>query len=172
MMILVLGKNNSGKSLYAESIACSLARRKLYYVATMMPYGEEGLARISKHRIQRQNKNFITLEAPYADAITDNTGTALLEDISNLIANLMFEKKVSDVETETLLQIKKMRSSLQNLIVVSISGYDKEDANDSETQTYIQHLYNINMHLWDMADVVIEMISGAPIVQKGELSWR
>jgi len=170
MMILVLGKNNSGKSLYAENMACSLAKGKLYYVATMLPYGEEGKMRVTKHRMQRQGKGFITMESPYADAdIADNTGTVLLEDISNLVANLMFEEKSLDAEKKTLSRVKKLRESSESLIVVSISGYERTDGDNDETHAYIENFNRVNLSLWNMADVVVEMISGSPVVHKGEL---
>ena len=46
MKILVLGKNDSGKSAYAEKIASNITTGELYYIATMIPYGEDGRLRI------------------------------------------------------------------------------------------------------------------------------
>ena len=44
MLIMVTGVSGSGKSEYAEQISCQLAKdNKKYYVATMYPYGEDGI---------------------------------------------------------------------------------------------------------------------------------
>lgn len=171
MMALILGKNNSGKSLYAEELACSIAKGKLYYIATMMPYGEDGFARVNRHRIQRQGKGFITIESPYADAVADSMGTVLLEDVSNLAANLMFERKSADAEKETLFRIKSLSDGCENLIMVSISECSEREGGNDETKAYIRLLRNINSYLSDAADIVIEMASGAPVVRKGDNLW-
>lgn len=172
MMVLVLGKNNSGKSLYAETLACALRKGKLYYIATMIPYGEEGLNRVERHRIQRQGKGFITMESPYLDIVTDSAGTVLLEDISNLAANLMFEMRTADAGRETLFRIKNLSENCENLIMVSISGYTQSEGDNNETKEYIRLLSAINSYLWKAADVVIEMVSHEPMLRKGEKTWE
>ena len=54
MLILVTGGSASGKSEYAEQCITMLHKGKntLLYLATMQPYGEEGAARVEKHRKQ------------------------------------------------------------------------------------------------------------------------
>ena len=46
MLAVITGGSGSGKSEYAESVATSLAKRDglpLYYIATMRPFGAEGI---------------------------------------------------------------------------------------------------------------------------------
>ena len=64
MLILVTGGSASGKSEYAEQCITMLHKGKntLLYLATMQPYGEEGAARVEKHRKQRAQRHFDTLE--------------------------------------------------------------------------------------------------------------
>ncbi len=66
MLVLVIGGGGSGKSAYAEALACRLSPQnkqgKRYYLATMEVYGEEGRKRVAKHRRAREGKNFITIE--------------------------------------------------------------------------------------------------------------
>ena len=43
MFALIFGGSGSGKSEYAEKLSCELAQKnEKYYIATMIPYGEEG----------------------------------------------------------------------------------------------------------------------------------
>ena len=65
MITLLTGGSACGKSYYAEASAVSAAKRlkvPLYYVATMLPYGEEGEKRIRRHREQRKSKGFLRFQ--------------------------------------------------------------------------------------------------------------
>ncbi len=170
MMMLILGKNGSGKSLYAENAACRLSDGALYYIATMIPYGSEGANRIERHRAQRSGKGFITIEAPYGEA-TGISGTVLLEDVSNLAANLMFDKKLPSPEDQAVERISRLNSVSANLIAVSISGLDGQGCSDEDTLSYIRLMNNVNRRLELMADVVIEMASGIATIKKGGSLW-
>ena len=88
---LVLGANSSGKSKYAEELAVAAGPGRVY-LATMVPQNEENHQRIEKHRIQRKDKDFRTVEEPWhIDKISvDADAVILLEDASNLLANGMF----------------------------------------------------------------------------------
>ncbi len=169
MMMLVLGANGSGKSAYAERVACSLCQGqgRLYYLATMLPFGSEGEQRVKRHRAQREGMGFFTVESPFGKVNSDAMDTVLLEDASNLLANLMFEQKTADGATAALAQIETLRTSCQHIIVVSISGFDANDGGDKETVAYIAALNTLNQQIAKRADVVIEMVSGLPAIQKG-----
>lgn len=171
MIILISGKNGSGKSLYAENAACMLSTGEMYYVATMIPYGDEGTSRINRHRAQRSGKGFKTIESPYGD-VPGITGTVLLEDVSNLLANIMFEKRLPCPEDETIMQISRLYSTADNLIIVSISDFDELSGSDDDTKAYVRLLNAVNLRLLHMADVAIEMISGVPILKKGGALWK
>ena len=167
MMILVLGANGSGKSAYAEQAAASLCQGRLYYLATMRPFGSEGEQRVERHRAQREGMGFFTVESPFGKANPDAMDTVLLEDTSNLLANLMFEQKPADGAAVALAQIETLRAACQHIIVVSISGFGTEDGSDKETAAYIAALNTLNQQIAKRADTVIEMVSGRPVIQKG-----
>lgn len=99
MLTFVVGENNTGKSAYAESLVEATTSGKRYYIATMIPYGEEGKQRVAKHIKMRAHLGMITIEDPFlekADMIEDHS-VVLLEDLSNLVANRMFaDKQVVD----------------------------------------------------------------------------
>ena len=94
MVYTVIGGSGSGKSAYAEQLVCKIAGQKSrYYLATMQVYGEEGKARVARHRKAREGKGFLTVEqtTDVAEVLTKGTdGTLLLECMSNLVANEMF----------------------------------------------------------------------------------
>ena len=51
MFALIFGGSGSGKSEYAEKLSCELAQKnEKYYIATMIPYGEEGKKRVESHK--------------------------------------------------------------------------------------------------------------------------
>lgn len=157
MFTLILGQNNSGKSSYAESIIGGLQSTKRYYIATMIPYGEEGQARVSKHLKMRENLNMITLEDPYfekTDEIED-CADVLLEDVSNLVANRLFERGNASCDT-IVCELTKLSRRVSNLVVVSISGIVAEGY-DTETVNYINRLNEINDRLSVLADKTVRM---------------
>ncbi len=103
MICLVLGTPDSGKSAKAESIVMDISGQdKRYYIATMVPFGEEGKKRVEKHRKMREGKGFETIECPARvhELISKlpnlKDSTCLLECMSNLIGNEMHEPKKSD----------------------------------------------------------------------------
>ena len=100
MIILVLGTPDSGKSRIAEDLAMELAAgQDKLYIATMIPFDEEGRARIEKHRKMRDGKGFVTVEkAVRVDSLIEeqpdlNEKCCLLECMSNLVGNEMHDSR-------------------------------------------------------------------------------
>ena len=92
MLVLYAGGSASGKSEAAEAAAAAAAReagRPLIYLATMKRGGREAAARIEKHRAQRAEKGFVTVEK--ARAVHELTlpadAVGLLEDLGNLVGH-------------------------------------------------------------------------------------
>lgn len=100
MMYLIIGGSGSGKSAYAEALLFSLPDAgKKYYIATMQVCDEESRRRVQKHRKQREGKRFYTIEQPVhvSGALTQMDAgkkSAMLECVSNLVANEMFAKDI------------------------------------------------------------------------------
>lgn len=157
MFTLIIGKNNSGKSSYAESIIADLKGNKRYYIATMIPYGEEGKERVKKHLKMRENLDMETVEDPYLEYLEyiKEDADVLLEDVSNLIANLIFEKGISSRD-EIIKLICELRNKSRNLVAVSISGIISEGY-DKETASYINILNDVNTELESIADKTVRM---------------
>ena len=62
MIVLVTGGSGCGKSTWAEKLVSALPAEKRVYIATMQVYDEESVQRVARHRAQRANKGFTTIE--------------------------------------------------------------------------------------------------------------
>ena len=166
MMILISGGNGSGKSLFAEKLAAT-ADLPRYYIATMVPQNEENDRRIEKHRRQRAGLDFTTLELPchVGQAQVPADSLVLLEDASNLLANLVFTE--NGTGDEALEEILALRDRCRYLLVVTISGLD-ESAYDGETAAYIRAMSRLNEQLLDLSDAAVELVDGIPVIRKGD----
>ena len=165
-LILFIGKNSSGKSIYAEKLISTMGNGKRYYIATMIPSDEPGFKRVERHRAQREGLGFETIEIPYGfEALTlDENSNVLLEDVSNLLANIIFEKK--ETSGSVLREIEILRKKCQTLVVITISGLVDGDY-DEETNAYVSTMNALNEQLVALADTVYEMKDGEPILTKG-----
>ena len=83
MMILVTGGASSGKSAYAEQVACALPAPH-FYLAAMKPFGEEGARRIARHRALRAGKNVISEKPVTMNSRELNEVIAVAEETGKL----------------------------------------------------------------------------------------
>lgn len=171
MFVLLTGGNDSGKSRCAERIASQVESRR-FYAATMVPWGAEGEARKAKHIRQRAGLNFVTVECPRdLSAVPCGLGDlALLEDVSNLLANLTFEGGCDDPEEEAFAQVLDLRDRCSTLLAVTIWGLSP--TGDERTQEYVRSLNRLNARLAEAADVVVQMREHVPYVVKGVCRWE
>ncbi len=171
MFALIFGGSGSGKSEYAEGLAVSLSAgdgTSLYYIATMIPYGEEGQRRVERHRRLRQGKGFETIEC-YTDLknlVLPPRSTVLLECMSNLTANELFEEHGAKNRTadEILKGIGVLRASCTHLVVVTNDVFSDGILYEEATEQYLRCLGEINRRLADQADQVTEVVCGIPIL--------
>ena len=99
MMVLVIGGSGSGKSDFAEGEACLLGGEhggQKYYVAAMRVFDEEGRQKVGRHQRMRAGKGFVTVEqftdvGRAAEGMGEEPAAVLLECMSNLVANEMFD---------------------------------------------------------------------------------
>ena len=178
MFILVIGGSGSGKSEYAENLILQLAKgnqnKKLYYLATMKVYGKEGLEKIERHRKLRSGKGFETLEKTedIAECISgsEKGSIVLLECMSNLVANEMFTdseiKNEGDVAKKITAELEKLADYYGDMVIVTNNVFDDGIEYDETTISYIRCLGKININLAKMADKVIEVVAGIPVVVK------
>jgi adenosylcobinamide kinase/adenosylcobinamide-phosphate guanylyltransferase len=145
LKILITGTEKCGKSEFAEIKALDF-NLPCYYIATMKPYGEEGQKRVEKHRKMRSGKGFITIEkqVDINEVIIHNfQSTVLLECISNLVANEVFDnKKSSDIILQDIIELsEKSRNFIAVTTVFNAENCDKETINYIETINFISNKF-------------------------------
>lgn len=194
MIYLVTGGSGSGKSAYAESLLSGFEQiDKRYYIATMQVYGEEGKKRVERHRRLRAGKGFLTVEQTVQigdalkrflvqeskDSVKENTNlqnaswntsAALVECVSNLTANEMFDEDGQRNEQEVVNRVvsglKQLSKFVQELVIVTNNVFDEGISYDESTMSYIRALARINIELAKWADEVTEVTAGIPVIWK------
>lgn len=184
MVELVYGGSGSGKSEFAEGRACVLASEagnvKKYYLATMIPYGDEGAVRVQRHRELRAGKGFFTLEKPVdpGEVVLEEEGVVLVECIGNLTANHMYRADLSDravqmVDKATVVEqvvagVEKLvcNSKVLHAVIVTNNVFEDGFEYDESTRAYMKALGEINLRLAKLAHRVTEVVCGVPVVLK------
>ena len=91
--------------------------------------------------------------------------------MSNLVANEMYQEDGAKEETVTavLEGLKKLSSQLGNLVVVTNEIFSDGIKYDEETLRYQKYLGQINTGIANVADLVVEIVYGIPVVHKGKI---
>ena len=168
MIVLVTGGSGCGKSKWAEKLVASLPTENRVYIATMQVYDAESVKRVERHRAQRADKGFRTIECEkdLASADIAEGSVVLLEDLVNLMANEMFDGgDVSRIVPALNILAKKCSHLVMITNDVFSDGIDYEES----TQEYIRQLAQINNAAAQIADCVVEVVYSIPVCVKGEL---
>ena len=164
MLVLYAGGSASGKSAAAEAAAVAAAReagRPLIYLATMERGGREAEARIQKHRAQRAEKGFVTVEKVRAvhELSLPADAVVLLEDLGNLVGNELFSPEAEERSEETVL--RELRGSLlalekkcAQLILVGALFAEEPRYGESDTERYVRLFSALQNGLAARADAV------------------
>lgn len=182
MMILVVGGSGSGKSSYAEEMAASLAQGSAgniamtkYYLATMQIFDKEGQDKADRHRNLRKGKGFLTIEQPMEiscalEKMKKGDCIVLLECMSNLIANEMFSEEKAKTKMQVveniIRDIKLLKGKINHFVVVSNNVFEDGICYDKTTAEYIHAMGMINQKLSELADRVVEVVAGIPVIIK------
>ncbi len=175
MRVFISGGCKNGKSYHAQTLARQMRSNgsPLYYLATMIPADEEDLQRIEKHRREREGWGFETVEISRniltATGRCDMDGTFLLDSVTALLANEMFEKKgrvipraAEKVAEDLMLLVKKVK----NIVFVSDDIHSDACLYDAITEEYRKGLALIGRKLASVCDSVLEASAGNIIVHK------
>lgn len=180
MITLVTGGCGSGKSEYAENLLAGSGCPCKWYVATMEVWGDEDRRKVERHRKQRAGKGFRTiertrgLEALRIPGSPEQTAV-LLECVSNLAANEMFggetlpdcgqEPAVTAGEA-VVAGIRSLARQAAELVVVTNEVGLDGISYEVETMEYIRLMGRVNQRLAKLADRVVEVVYGIPVVLK------
>jgi len=170
MLHIITGGSGSGKSAYAEDYLVSLDGLNRVYIATMYPFDEESKKRIIRHKEMRADKSFETIEC-YTNVdkvqLPDNADV-LLECLSNLVANVMYQEveEIAIVD-RILVAIKGLIAKAANVVIVTNEIFSDISDYSEETKRYQRYLGAINQELSRNADFVTEVVYGIPVKVKG-----
>ena len=166
---LITGGARSGKSTFAEDLACRLCpdSSKRCYIATAEVTDDEMKARIERHRERREGK-FRTVEAPVelGKAITENSsksGVILVDCLTVWTNNLLYYGK----EEERGKLIASLKDSKCDVVLVTNeTGMGIVPANEL-SRRFRDLAGFINQDVAAVADRVVVMVCGLPLYVKG-----
>lgn len=176
MLALVTGGSGSGKSAYAENLCLKLQKGRedipKIYIATMYPFDSEAFRKIDRHRELRKNKHFDTIECFTGlknVILNEKNTTVLLECMSNLTANEMYQENGAGLQTveEICKGLDALCAQAADVVVVSNEIFSDGMEYDEETFRYQKYLGKINQYIAAKADLVVEVVYGIPLRQKG-----
>lgn len=167
MLHIITGGSGSGKSEYAENQVLQAGDGKRIYIATMIPYGEEGRQRVERHRKLRERKNFETVECykNLSGLTLPRDSVVLLECMSNLVANEIFEPEGAggDVVNAVCRGVRRLNGQVRHLFLVTNEVFSDGICYDPDTTHYLDCLGRVNQELAAMADRVTEVVYGIPV---------
>ena len=167
MIVLLTGGSGCGKSTYAEKIVDTMPREKRVYIATMQIYDEESVRRVARHRAQRADKGFVTMECPkdLGTLEIEEGSVVLLEDLVNLTANEMFD---GGDPSRIVPALESLASRCRHLVMVTNDVFSDGVQYDPSTQEYLRVLAHVNGQAARLADTVAEVVYSIPLILKGE----
>lgn len=174
MITLVTGGSASGKSEYAEGLACVLHNENetapFYYIATMQAFDSEAQEKIRRHREMRKEKGFITKECflGLKDLELPKGSIVLLDCMSNLVANEMFASKGSKEYTIAYVMegIRKLQADCHHAVIVTNEVFGDNGNYSKETMQYMKFLGDINRQTAALCQRVVEVVYGIPVIHK------
>ena len=192
MNILISGGCKNGKSSYAQNLAVKLAEKtpeipenkvanppSLIYFATMIPHDSEDDERIQKHREDRKNLGFSTVECgksiSEAAKKLEPGSVVLFDSLTALVANEMFDGRTDfdslETEEEPILQklqdeLKILMAQVSSVIFVTDTIFNDGKIYDKTTELYRKILAKTEQFVAKNCDRVVEMTSKLKIESK------
>ena len=166
MIILLTGGSGCGKSTYAEKLIASMPKEKRVYIATMQVFDEESVRRVERHRAQRADKGFQTVEQPLdlGAAPVEDGSVVLLEDLPNLLANEMF----GGGDWQRIIPaLDALAARCAHLVIVTNDTFMDGVNYEGEMKDYQQRLALINAHAAKISDYAAEVVYSIPVALKG-----
>lgn len=175
MLIVVTGGSPSGKSKTAERITEKLCPFDKIYLATMISGDRECKDRIRRHRKRREGKRYQTVERGLhlGGLKLGSRTTVLLDDLSNLVANEMYDPRgvKEGVAGHVVDGIMHISSQSENLVIVANEVFS-DIVRYEESAHYLEVLGEVQKTLVKEADIFIETVYGIEIFHKGEDRYK
>lgn len=171
MRTLVVGGSGSGKSAYAERLACSRSADRAY-LATMAHVGAEARKRIARHRAQRAGLGFVTYERVGGLCpLPPSGGVVLLDDLGNLVSNALFAPDGTMADPHEVLdrldaELRELEERFEHVVVVGIEVGCAGAYPYEATNAWIRTLGALSCRLAARYDEVIEVVAGIACIVK------
>jgi adenosylcobinamide kinase/adenosylcobinamide-phosphate guanylyltransferase len=165
-LTLVLGGARSGKSRYAESLVTALPPPWVY-VATGEALDAEMGARIAAHRARRGD-GWTTVEAPraLAAALTERVAAPMLVDCLTLwLSNLMMADAA--IEDEIARLVAALAAARGPVVLVSNEVGWSIVPDNALARRFRDLQGGLNQRIAALADRVVLMVAGLPLILKG-----
>ncbi len=181
MFIFIAGMTRSGKSTYAEHILLDLAELrasetghttpKIYIAAAeIQPHDSEMLRRVELHKARRKHMGFRTIER-YRDLgglEIPEGACVLIESLSVWTANEMFTPSGVNhsAGAKIYTDFMSIYTHAKDIVLVSDDVFSDGVMYDPLTEEYMRILGGLHVKLAAIADEMIEVVSGLPIMYK------
>lgn len=166
---LVLGGAASGKSAFAEGLITRFSDDRIYLATTQVWDTEMG-DKVELHRVSR-GPGWHTIEAPFAvDEALHRVpaGSAILLDCATMwLTNVMMAE--ADLEASEAALLAALSTAPGPVVVVSNELGQGIVPADPFTRRFRDAHGKLNQRIAAMADLVVFVVAGLPMVLKGEL---
>ena len=163
-LTLILGGARSGKTRYAEGLIKALPAPWIY-VATAEIWDEEMRARIERHKADRSEKGWLTIEAPLDLSTALHTDHPVLVDCLTLwVTNLMLGEHDIEAATDRLEAVLAERSAPTFLVANEVGLGIVPD--NKMARDFRDHAGRLHQRLAQKADRVLLMVAGLPLTVK------
>lgn len=167
-LTVVIGGARSGKSAWAEGLVAGSGRPRLY-IATAQAFDDEMAARIARHRAGRQG--WTTIEAPH------DLGPALAavpEDAAVLVdcATLWLSNRLlagADLTAEVPALLAALAACPAPVVVVTNEVGLSIVPDNALARRFRDEQGRLNQQMAAMADLVVALWAGLPLVLKGQV---
>ncbi|MBI5394586.1 MAG: bifunctional adenosylcobinamide kinase/adenosylcobinamide-phosphate guanylyltransferase [Verrucomicrobia bacterium] len=174
-LILVLGGCRSGKSTFALQLAARLGRRKLF-LATAEPLDDEMRERIAQHRMAR-GPDWTTLEEAHDPArVLDERAAkfdvVLIDCLTVWLGNLLapHHGQPSRLEPARVVNLLVALGARQSHIIAVSNEVGLGIVPENElARRFRDEQGRLNQQIATIADTVVFMAAGLPMVLKGTL---
>ena len=185
-IITVIGGVRSGKTSWTEQQAVNIASTqtgRLVYLASGVAFDEEMTTRINRHKEDRLNQQWITIEQP-VDLMSCTKklqpGDIVVWDclttwLTNELIHTMDEKqsKVSQAMLEQYIKkelqtfISWATANLATLFVISNEVLSEKAFEEGFTAVYQKMIGELHQSIVSSSEIAIEMEAGIPLIRKG-----
>lgn len=168
--VLVLGGAASGKSRYAEALAKSLGKHRIY-LATAQAFDPEMAEKIALHRKQRAADGWRTVETPIeiAEALfsAGSEAIVLVDCLTMWLSNIILAERDVDADCDALLAALAARDG--PTITVSNEVGQGIVPDNPLARRFRDAQGGLNRRIAAESDRVIAVMAGLPLALKGPL---